>query len=113
MDIDTNITPLTRQLAGTLPVNTAIIGRITSGDRSQAVLIRNNATGIYSTMIAQAVRSIDQRTAKAAHFVALRSAQALTQQQAAAIIGVTVKAVEHWEQGRRTVPQYAINALSR
>jgi len=50
--------------------------------------------------------------ARVAHFVALRQAHNLTQRQAAELIGVTPGAVEHWEQGRRTVPQYAINALS-
>lgn len=49
----------------------------------------------------------------AAEFQSLRKSRGLTQRQAAELIGVTVKAVEHWEQGRRTVPQYAVNALSR
>jgi len=36
----------------------------------------------------------------------------LTAAQAAEIIGVTLRAVQEWEQGRRPVPQYAINSLT-
>ena len=49
----------------------------------------------------------------AMEFVELRKRTGMGQGEAAAYIGVTRKALEHWEQRRRTVPQYAINALLR
>jgi DNA-binding transcriptional regulator YiaG len=52
-------------------------------------------------------------TEKRDAFKEARARRGLTQKEAAELIGVTVKAVEHWEQGRRAVPQYAINAVSR
>lgn len=46
-------------------------------------------------------------------FAELRKRTGMRQGEAAEYIGVTRKALEHWEQRRRAIPQYAINALLR
>ena len=50
-------------------------------------------------------------TEKQQRFRELRNALEWTQKKTAGYIGVTVGAVEHWEQGRRPVPLYALRIL--
>jgi len=49
----------------------------------------------------------------AGQFKQLRAEAGITQDALAELIGVSVQAVQHWEQGIREIPRYAIRSLLR
>lgn len=77
MTIDTTRIAMATQMAGHVPQGAEVIGLITESDdcycRNYSALVRMR-TGIYVTMIAHAVRSLDPRIAKTAINKATRAA---------------------------------------
>lgn len=104
-----------RLYAPVLPTGAEAIGVIHRGRGDTGALVLTPA-GLYAQANAGALRSLDQRAADSARFVAALAAAGLSQRAAAARLGLTLRTISRYATGANRVPQtvwLALRAIRR